>query len=82
MDSRLLYGEVGQFLLVFSLECPATLVGLEDGDPKSENRGESSNNAGGSTGAAGDGITNGFMVVSARFETSGSAWEAARVLAQ
>jgi hypothetical protein len=82
MDSRLLFGKTGEFLLVFSLECPTTMVGFEDGDSKSENRGESSNNAGSSTGAAGDGITNGFVVVSARFAASGFAWEAACVLAE
>jgi len=64
------------------VECAASLGGLGCTSAwRARSDCGSGDIAGGSTGAAGDGFTDGFLVASARAAAAGLAWEAAGVLA-
>ena len=82
MDSGLLSGEAGELYMVFSLECAASLVGFCGGTGKGDHGGcHACYIAGSSTGAAGNGVTDGFMVVGSGCAAAGTSWEVAGLLA-
>ena len=82
VDCGLLLGEASELFVVFSVECAASLGGLGcTSSWRTRSDCGSSDIAGGSTGAAGDGFTDGFLVASARAAAAGPACEAAGVLA-
>ena len=83
MDSGLLSREAGELCVVFPLESTASLVRSGDGTLVWSDCGpESCYLAGGSTGAAGDGVTFRFLVVIAGSALTGIAGKVACVLAE